>query len=60
VVRHDGEPDRSVAIGAGEGFDLPLKLRAGVSRVGWTASASRATSPALAVVQGLSLAGPDR
>jgi hypothetical protein len=47
-------------IGASQSFDVPLELKAGVSRVAWTASASRSTSPVLAVVQGLSITGPDR
>jgi hypothetical protein len=60
VVGLAGEPGRRMPIGASQNFDVPLQLKAGVSRVAWTASASRSTSPVLAVVQGLSITGPDR
>jgi hypothetical protein len=60
VVAHTGEPDRRITVGGPQNFDLPLKLKAGVSRIFWTASAKRANSPQLAVVQGLTIAGPDR
>jgi hypothetical protein len=55
-----GKPARQIPLTASQSFDLPVKLEAGVSRIVWTAAASQSTSPVLAVVQGLTIAGPDR
>jgi hypothetical protein len=59
TISHAGEPDRSMKVGALQGIDVPLKLKAGVSRISWSAVARRMRSPQLLIVQGLTITGPD-
>jgi hypothetical protein len=60
VVAHAGEPARKMQVAGPSVFDVPLKLKAGVSRIRWTASAVRSSGPLLLLVQGVSIIGPDR
>jgi hypothetical protein len=59
TIAHAGEPARTMKVGALQGIDVPLKLKAGVSRIGWWAEAQRMSSPMLLVVQDLTIIGPD-
>ncbi len=59
TVGHAGEPDRQMKVAAPEGIDVPLKLKAGVSRIVWSATAKRLSSPLVIGVQGLAITGPD-
>ena len=59
TISHAGEPDRTMKVGALQGIDVPLKLKAGVSRINWSAAAKRMRDPKLVVVQGVTITGPD-
>jgi hypothetical protein len=59
TISHAGEPGRTMKVGALQGFDVPLKLKAGVSRITWSAVARRMNSPQLLVVQQVTITGPD-
>jgi hypothetical protein len=59
AIEHAGEPVRRMKVAAAGGIDVPLELKAGVSRIAWSATAAKLTSPLLIGVQGLSIEGPD-
>jgi hypothetical protein len=59
TIAHTGEPSRSLKVSAPEGIDVPLKLKAGVSRIVWSATAKRLSSAQLIGVQGLTIDGPE-
>jgi hypothetical protein len=59
TISHGGEPDRKMKVGGPQGIDVPLKLKAGVSRIRWSAVARRMNSPKLVLVQSLVISGPD-
>jgi hypothetical protein len=59
TISHAGEPDRKTKVPASQGIDVPLKLKAGVSRIRWSAVARRMKNPKLVIVQGLTISGPD-
>jgi iron complex transport system ATP-binding protein len=58
TISHGGEPDRKMKIRASQVIDVPLKLKAGVSRIRWSAVARRMNDPKLLVVPGLTITGP--
>ena len=59
TISHKGEPDRKLKVPALQAIDVPLKLKAGVSRIRWSAVARRMSSPKLILVQSLTISGPD-
>jgi Ca2+/Na+ antiporter len=59
TISHAGESDRTMKVNAPQAIDVPLKLKAGVSRISWSGVARRMRSPQLLIVQSLTITGPD-
>jgi hypothetical protein len=54
-----GKSSWQLTAGAPQYFDVPVTLKAGITRTVWTASAGKLTDQAALLVQGLSIDGPD-
>jgi hypothetical protein len=48
-----------IAVGKSQRFDLPVRLKAGITRTVWTAAAERSTGELLVYVEEVSIEGPD-
>lgn len=59
TISHPGEPDRTMKFAAPQGINVPLKLKAGVSRIRWSVVARPLNRPNFILVQGLTISGPD-
>ncbi len=54
-----GKSSWQLTAGAPQYFDVPVTLKAGITRTAWTASAGRLTDQAVVALQDLSIDGPD-
>lgn len=54
-----GKAGGKTAVGGSARFDVPVRLKAGITRLAWTAAALRSAGPLLAIVEDLSIEGPD-
>jgi hypothetical protein len=54
-----GKSSWQLTAGAPQSFDVPVTLKAGITRTAWTASAGRLTDQAVVALEGLSIDGPD-
>jgi hypothetical protein len=59
TISHTGEPDHTMKVGATQGMDVQLRLKAGVSRIGWSAVARGISRSKFLVVRDLTITGPD-